>query len=105
MESLILHVSTVSMEPCDPLFRNPHWQTIAGHYWKRPRGLARFALQRRFYRTEPEVQGLVESQRPEGLVAGEIVMVHGLEGSGNAVYMRSLSLAALRAGFAAHRFQ
>jgi hypothetical protein len=31
-------------------------------------------------------------------------MVHGLEGSGKAGYMRSLAVAALRAGFAAHRF-
>ena len=31
-------------------------------------------------------------------------MVHGLEGSGSAGYIRSLSAAALRAGFAAHRF-
>jgi predicted alpha/beta-fold hydrolase len=31
-------------------------------------------------------------------------MVHGLEGSGEAGYVRSLSGAALRAGFAAHRF-
>jgi predicted alpha/beta-fold hydrolase len=31
-------------------------------------------------------------------------MVHGLEGSGDAGYVRSLSGAALRAGFAAHRF-
>jgi predicted alpha/beta-fold hydrolase len=31
-------------------------------------------------------------------------MVHGLEGSGKAGYMRSLAASALRAGFAAHRF-
>jgi predicted alpha/beta-fold hydrolase len=31
-------------------------------------------------------------------------MVHGLEGSGRAGYMRGLSTAAVRAGFAAHRF-
>jgi hypothetical protein len=31
-------------------------------------------------------------------------MVHGLEGSGRAVYIRSLSCAALNAGFAVHRF-
>lgn len=47
---------------------------------------------------------LVQSQQPSGPAAGEIVMVHGLEGSGNSGYMRSLSGAALRAGFAAHRF-
>src|SRR4029079_12400993 len=31
-------------------------------------------------------------------------MVHGREGSGSAGYIRSLSAAALEAGFAAHRF-
>ena len=50
------------------------------------------------------MQVLVESQRPVGPVAGELLMVHGLEGSGRAVYMRSLSHVALRAGFAVHRF-
>ena len=46
----------------------------------------------------------MESQRPAGDAAGEIVLVHGLEGSGEAGYMRGLAAAALRAGFAAHRF-
>jgi predicted alpha/beta-fold hydrolase len=87
-----------------PLFSNSHLQTIAGHYWRRPRGLERFPVERHFIATEPDVQVLVESQRPPGEAAGEIVMVHGLEGSGNAVYIRSLSLAALSAGFATHRF-
>ena len=92
------------MPPFEPLFRNPHWQTIAGHYWKRPADDARFPIEPRLYRTEPEVQVLVESQRPAGQAVGEMVMVHGLEGSGRAVYINSLSGAALRAGFAVHRF-
>jgi len=92
------------MEPFDPLFRNPHLQTIAGHYWKRPIQADRYPVERRFYRTEPDVQVLVESQRPKGEAVGEVVLVHGLEGSGEAGYMRGLSLAALRAGFGAHRF-
>ena len=50
------------------------------------------------------MQVLVCSQRPHGEARGEIFMVHGLEGSGEAGYIRSLSTAALRAGFAAHRF-
>jgi len=62
------------------------------------------SIERRLFQTEPDVQVLVESQRPGGPAAGEIVMVHGLEGSGEAGYMRSLSAAALGAGFAAHRF-
>jgi predicted alpha/beta-fold hydrolase len=88
----------------DPLFRNPHWQAVAGHLWKRDGAEARFPVERRLFQTEPDVQVLVESQRPSGPAAGEIVMVHGLEGSGQAGYMRSLSAAALGAGFAAHRF-
>ena len=92
------------MTPFKPLFRNPHLQTIAGHLWVR-RGEERlFPLHRRLYRTEPDVEVLVESQRPKGQSAGDVVMVHGLEGSGEAGYMRSLSGAALRAGFGAHRF-
>jgi hypothetical protein len=92
------------MPPFEPLFRNPHLQTIAGHYWKRPAYDARFPIEQRLYRTEADVQVLVESQRPAGPALGEIVMLHGLEGSGRAVYIRSLSAAALRAGFAVHRY-
>jgi len=88
----------------DPLFRNPHWQTVASHYWKRPSVDLQFPIERRIFRTEPEVQVLVESQRPAGRAAGEIVMVHGLEGSGQSSYMRGFSAAGLLAGFAAHRF-
>jgi predicted alpha/beta-fold hydrolase len=61
-------------------------------------------MERRLVETEPGVQVLVESQRPRGEAAGEIVMVHGLEGSGSAGYIRSLSAAALESGYAAHRF-
>ena len=99
--SLILHSN---LPPFDPLVRNPHLQTILGHYWKRPDVTAQFPVERRLFRTEPDVHVLVLSQRPRGQARGEIVMVHGLEGSGDAGYMRSLSAAALRAGYAAHRF-
>lgn len=91
------------MEPFDPLFRNPHLQTIASHYWPRPaaRGAA---ITRRWVETEPGVQVLLESQRPVGECHGEIVMVHGLEGSGEAGYVSGLAEAAVGAGLAAHRF-
>jgi uncharacterized protein len=88
----------------DPLFRNPHLQTIAGHLWTRDGAEARYPLQPRLYQTEPEVSVLVQSQYPAGSRRGNVVMVHGLEGSGQAGYVRSLSGAALRSGFAAHRF-
>jgi predicted alpha/beta-fold hydrolase len=92
------------MVPFDPLLRSPHLQTIAGHLWRRPDAAAEFPIERRLYRTEPDVRVLVCSQRPSGASRGELVMVHGLEGSGEAGYIRSLSMAALRTGFAAHRF-
>src|ERR1039457_5666216 len=92
------------MIPYRPLFRNPHLQTVAAHYWKRPDAGPRYPLTRRLFRTEPDVQVAVDSQQPPGQLAGHVVMVHGLEGSSAAGYMRSLSAAAVRAGFAAHRF-
>lgn len=92
------------MIPFRPLLRNPHLQTIAGHLWLRQGEERRFPMELRLHQTEPEVQVLVQSQQPRGPAAGQIVMVHGLEGSGNSGYMRSLSGAALRAGFASHRF-
>jgi uncharacterized protein len=92
------------MQPFIPLFGNPHWQTIAGHFWRRPFDPVRYPVESRLYRTEPDVQVLVESQLPGAVPRGHIVMVHGLEGSGAAGYMRSLSHTALAAGYAAHRF-
>jgi predicted alpha/beta-fold hydrolase len=89
------------MIPFRPLFRNPHLQTIGSHFWKRPRD--RRAIERRLIETEPGISILLESQRPEA-ARGEIVMVHGLEGSGEAGYIESLAAAALRSGYAAHRF-
>jgi uncharacterized protein len=91
------------LPPFVPLFRNPHAQTILAHYWRRPGSEACFPVARRLFRTAPDVEVLVESQRPAA-ERGVMVMVHGLEGSSQASYMRSLAAAALAAGFAAHRF-
>jgi len=90
------------MIPFHPLFRNPHAQTIASHFWRRARAVQ--PIERRLIETEPDVRVLVESQRPDAEAKGEIVMVHGLEGSGRAGYIESLAAAALRSGYAAHRF-
>ena len=92
------------MPPFRPLFRSPHLQTILSHYWSRPASEGEFPIEARYFRTEPDVQVLVESQRPAGESRGDIVMVHGLEGSSRAGYVASLSDAALRAGFVVHRF-
>lgn len=91
------------MKPFEPLFRNPHVQTVAGHFWRRPGG-GGARRERRLFLTEPEVQVLVESQRPVREAAGQVVLLHGLEGSGESGYMRGMAAASLRAGFAVHLF-
>jgi predicted alpha/beta-fold hydrolase len=92
------------MRPYQPLFTSPHIQTIASHFWPRNGEERRFPVQTRQFRPEPDVEVVVHSQRPEGQARGTIMAVHGLEGSADATYMRSLAGTALRHGFAAHRF-
>ncbi len=92
------------MEPFEPFFKNPHLSTIAGNFWSRPKVDARWPVEAVRYRTEPDVEVLVHSQRPDGPPRGEIIFVHGLEGSSAAGYARSMSYAALDSGYVTHRF-
>ncbi len=92
------------MPPFIPFFRNPHLLTIAGNYWQRQLDEKRFPVQARLYETEPGVQVLVHSQTPSAPPAGQLILVHGLEGSSAAGYARSLAQAALEAGYAVHRY-
>jgi predicted alpha/beta-fold hydrolase len=87
-----------------PIVRNPHLITIAGNYWKRPLDEARFPVLSKLYETEPSVTVLVHEQRPEDQARGEVILVHGLEGSSDAGYARSAAQAGLEAGYAVHRF-
>jgi predicted alpha/beta-fold hydrolase len=92
------------LPPFVPFFRNPHVSTIAGNYWRRELDEQRFPVEARLHQTEPDVQVLVHTQQPAGEALAEIILVHGLEGSSDAGYARSLAQTALNAGFAAHRF-
>ncbi len=92
------------MEPFEPFFKNPHLATLAGNFWSRPKVDQRWPVEAVIYRTEPDVEVLVHAQRPDGAARGEIIFVHGLEGSSAAGYARSMSYAALEAGYATHRF-
>lgn len=92
------------MRPFEPLVRNPHVLTILGNFWPRRYDFTPFAGERRLIRTDPDTQVLVETQRPAGQPIGQVVMLHGLEGSGEAGYIRSMAWQALQAGFIAHRF-
>jgi len=58
----------------------------------------------RYVRTDAETQVLVQTQRPRGEALGQVVLLHGLEGGGDAGYIRSMAWHALEAGFVAHRF-
>ena len=56
------------------------------------------------YETEPNVRVLIHSQRPTGNLKGELILVHGLEGSSASGYARSMVHAALQRGWVTHRF-
>lgn len=93
------------MRPFRPIVSNPHLLTILGNFWPRGYDFAPFGKpERRLVRTDPDTQVLVETQRPAGEMLGHVVLLHGLEGSGEAGYIRSMAWQALNAGFAAHRF-
>jgi uncharacterized protein len=91
------------LQPFEPFFRNAHLSTLGAYYWRRPDSERRWPIESVKYQTEPEAQVLVHSQRPDGEPRGELVLVHGLEGSSNSGYMRSMAYAALEAGYATHR--
>jgi predicted alpha/beta-fold hydrolase len=90
------------LHPFVPLFNNPHLQTIAAHYWPRP-SAARPPTEKKLYATGPNVQVLVETDRPAGPPRGAILMVHGLEGSAHSAYMHSMAACAIAAGYTSHR--
>jgi hypothetical protein len=92
------------LRPFEPFFKNPHLSTMAGNFWSRPQVDRRWPVEAVIYQTEPEVRVLVHAQRPDGPPRGEIIFVHGLEGSSAAGYARSMAYAALEAGYATHRF-
>jgi predicted alpha/beta-fold hydrolase len=90
------------LRPFDPFFRNRDLATLAGNFWRRPE-LDRWPVEAVVYRTEPEVQVLAHAQRPERSAVGDILMVHGLEGSSKSGYLVSLAHAALDRGYSTAR--
>ncbi len=93
------------MRPFVPIVRNPDLLTILANFWPRNLDFSPFPADLKFYRTEPDVEVLVTTQHPVGGGArGAIVMLHGLEGSGNAGYIQTLAHAALTQQFTVHRF-
>lgn len=91
------------MPPFVPLFRNAHLATLAGNFWPRRLDERRYPARRALYDTEPGVGILVEENRPPGEPLGEVLLLHGLEGSSRSGYLISLAQRLLEAGFAVHR--
>jgi uncharacterized protein len=86
-----------------PLFRNPHLLTILGNFWPREIDERRFPCSRKEYRIDAATSILVLEHQPNVAPKGQIVFLHGLEGSANAGYIRSLAQEALVRGFGVHR--
>src|SRR5579884_848084 len=92
------------MRPFEPLFRNPHILTVLGNLCTRGFDFSKYPMTRRLVRTDQDTQVLVQTQTPAGEATAEVVLLHGLEGGGDAGYIRSMAWHALEAGFIAHRF-
>jgi predicted alpha/beta-fold hydrolase len=90
--------------PFRPLVRNPHLLTVLGNFWPRRLDTIRYPVYRRAFETERDVRVLVDTQQPAAVPVGQLVLVHGLEGSSDAGYARSMAQRFLEAGWTVHRF-
>lgn len=86
-----------------PLVRNPHLLTIAGNFWRRRIDVKRFPARRVEYRVDPKTAVISIEHQPTTDACGQIVLLHGLEGSADAGYIASFAQAALLLGFGVHR--
>jgi uncharacterized protein len=86
-----------------PLIRNPHLSTIAGNFWRRTLDEQRYPVTRKLYKIDSCTTIVALEHQPPAPAQGQIVFLHGLEGSAEAGYIRSFSQAALERGFGVHR--
>lgn len=86
-----------------PLVRNAHVLTIVANFWPREIDANRFPPVRRIYSTDKNTKILVLEHQPGTVSRGQILFLHGLEGSSGAGYIKSLAQAALLRGFGVHR--
>ncbi|MDE3199069.1 MAG: alpha/beta fold hydrolase, partial [Acidobacteriota bacterium] len=92
------------MRPFEPLSRNPHLLTILANFWPRKYDFGPYRTTRRHFRTDPDTEVLIVTHSAAGEPAGEVVLLHGLEGNADSGYIRSMAWHCLRAGFSAHCF-
>jgi hypothetical protein len=86
-----------------PLVRNPHVLTVLGNYWPREIDDLKFPARRIEYKIDSATRIVVLEHQPRQPLRGDIIFLHGLEGSADAGYVRSFAQAALERGFAVHR--
>ena len=86
-----------------PFWRNPHLLTIAANFWPRSIDRRRFPAVRKEYRIARGITIIGFEHLPDIPARGEIVLLHGLEGSADSGYMASFAQQALERGFAVHR--
>lgn len=86
-----------------PLIPHGDLTTIAANFWPRNLDEQRYPGVRDLHATEDRVQVLALRHEPETEVRGELIVLHGLEGSHDSGYMKSMAAAALRRGFRVHR--
>lgn len=86
-----------------PIFGNPHLLTIAGNYWPRRIDERRFPVRCTKYRIDDSTTILSLEHQPSLPARGQILFLHGLEGSAAAGYIQSFAQQALERGFGVHR--
>ena len=86
-----------------PLLRHPHLLTIAGNFWPRELDLGRFPATRVEYAIDACTTVVAYEHQPIGQARGQIVFLHGLEGSADAGYIVSFAQQALERGYGVHR--
>lgn len=89
--------------PFRPICKNAHLLTIAGNFWPRTIDEAAFRGERKLYRTDERTTIAVIEHQPGGAPRGQIIFLHGLEGSADAGYIQSFAQAALERGYGIHR--
>jgi len=86
-----------------PLLQNPHLLTIAGNFWPRLIDERRFPSVRTPYRIDSKTTIVAFEHQPPDGARGQILFIHGLEGSAAAGYIASFAQEALTRGFGVHR--
>jgi len=86
-----------------PLLSHPHLLTIAGNFWPREIDTTRFTPKRVEYKIDARTTVVAFEHQPTGVPRGQIVFLHGLEGSSEAGYVASFSQQALERGYGVHR--